>query len=183
MHENYIDIDLEDIENGKKLNWLRAAVLGANDGIVSVSSVIVGVAGAENSTRFILTAGIAALVAGALSMATGEYVSVSSQKDAEIKLGVRKQKLINPSNAAFASALSFLSGGVIPIIAVSIFPINFRITATFISVICVLIIIGFLSARAGKANKTKAIIRVVVGGLLAMLITFSIGKLFGVSGI
>ena len=181
MHEN--DIHLQDIKNGEKLNWLRAAVLGANDGIVSVSSVVVGVAGAENSTRFILTAGIAALVAGSLSMAVGEYVSVSSQRDAEIKLEVDELKLINPSHAAYASALSFISGGIVPVFAVSFFPVSFRIGATFISVVFVLILIGFLSARAGKANKTKAIVRVVVGGLLAMLITFSIGKLFGISGI
>jgi VIT1/CCC1 family predicted Fe2+/Mn2+ transporter len=69
--------------SGGKLNWLRAAVLGANDGIVSVSAVIVGVAGASSSSSFILTAGIAAVVAGALSMAVGEYISVSTQRDTE----------------------------------------------------------------------------------------------------
>ena len=57
--------------SGSLLNWLRAAVLGANDGIVSVASIVAGVAGASNSTSFILTAGIAGLVAGALSMAVG----------------------------------------------------------------------------------------------------------------
>ncbi|MBY0472908.1 VIT family protein [Patescibacteria group bacterium] len=66
-----------------KLNWLRAAVLGAQDGVVSVSSIIVGVAGASDSRAFILTAGVAGLVAGALSMAAGEYVSVSTQRDTE----------------------------------------------------------------------------------------------------
>ncbi len=78
--------------SGSKLNWLRAAVLGANDGIVSVSSVIVGVAGATKDTKVILTAGIAALVAGALSMAVGEYVSVSTQRDTERAL-LAKEKL------------------------------------------------------------------------------------------
>ena len=66
-----------------KLNWLRAAVLGANDGIISVASIIVGVAGASSSSAFILTAGVAGLVAGALSMGLGEYVSVSAQLDTE----------------------------------------------------------------------------------------------------
>src|SRR4051812_49224125 len=66
-----------------KMNWLRAAVLGANDGIVSVASIVVGVAGASNSSEFILTAGVAGLTAGALSMAVGEYVSVSTQGDTE----------------------------------------------------------------------------------------------------
>lgn len=63
--------------------WLRAAVLGANDGIVSVSSLIVGVAAADPSPRAVLIAGVAGLVAGAMSMAAGEYVSVSSQSDTE----------------------------------------------------------------------------------------------------
>jgi VIT1/CCC1 family predicted Fe2+/Mn2+ transporter len=64
-------------------NWLRAAVLGANDGILSTSSLILGVAGSGASQRAVITAGVAALVAGALSMAAGEYVSVSSQRDTE----------------------------------------------------------------------------------------------------
>ncbi|HEY3776322.1 MAG TPA: VIT family protein [Solirubrobacteraceae bacterium] len=64
-------------------NWLRAAVLGANDGILSVSSLILGVSGSGASRQAVITAGIAALVAGALSMAAGEYVSVSSQRDTE----------------------------------------------------------------------------------------------------
>ena len=66
-----------------KMNWIRAAVLGANDGIVSVSGLVVGVAGATTNEGAILTAGIAGLVAGALSMSAGEYVSVSSQRDSE----------------------------------------------------------------------------------------------------
>jgi VIT1/CCC1 family predicted Fe2+/Mn2+ transporter len=66
-----------------KLNWLRAGVLGANDGIVSVAGVVVGVAGASSDLQAILTAGVAATVAGAFSMAGGEYVSVSTQRDTE----------------------------------------------------------------------------------------------------
>lgn len=66
-----------------RIGWLRAAVLGANDGILSVSSIIVGVAAAQPEVPAILLAGVAALVAGAMSMAAGEYVSVSSQADAE----------------------------------------------------------------------------------------------------
>lgn len=67
----------------QRLNWLRAGVLGANDGIVSVAAIVVGVAGATSSTGPILTAGVAGLVGGAISMALGEYVSVSSQSDSE----------------------------------------------------------------------------------------------------
>lgn len=68
---------------GNRSNWLRAAVLGANDGLLSVASIVIGVAAAQTTKENILLAGIAGLVAGAFSMAAGEYVSVSSQKDLE----------------------------------------------------------------------------------------------------
>jgi VIT1/CCC1 family predicted Fe2+/Mn2+ transporter len=67
----------------ERIGWLRAAVLGSNDAIVSVSSIMMGVGATEASTRAMLVAGVAGLVAGAMSMAVGEYVSVSSQRDAE----------------------------------------------------------------------------------------------------
>src|SRR5689334_6988814 len=67
----------------ERIGWLRAAVLGANDGIVSTASLVVGVAAAEATRQNVLVAGVAGLVAGALSMAAGEYVSVSSQADTE----------------------------------------------------------------------------------------------------
>ncbi|GAA3595544.1 membrane protein [Agrococcus terreus] len=78
-----------------KLNWLRAGVLGANDGIVSTSALMVGVAGAGTGPAGILTAGVAALVAGAFSMAVGEYVSVSSQRDSERAAIRREQALLD----------------------------------------------------------------------------------------
>lgn len=71
---------------GSLMNWLRAAVLGANDGIVSVAGLVVGVAGATESRAIIFTAGLAGLISGALSMAAGEFVSVSSQRDTETAL-------------------------------------------------------------------------------------------------
>ena len=74
-----------------RLNWLRAGVLGANDGIVSVAAIGVGVAGATSATGPILTASLAALVGGAISMALGEYVSVSSQRDTEDALIAKEQ--------------------------------------------------------------------------------------------
>ncbi len=221
----------------KKLNWLRAAVLGANDGIVSVASIIVGVAGASSSTGFILTAGVAGLVAGALSMAVGEFISVSTQLDAEkamiekeiyelthnaeaellelaaiyeskglspetakivaeelsakdafkahfdAELGINPDFLTDPWHAAYASALSFFCGAIIPIIAVVVTPAPFRILMTFASVIVALVITGALSANAGGSKKIIAIARVVIGGMLAMIVTFGIGKMFGISGI
>ncbi len=227
----------QDPKSNQKLNWLRASVLGANDGIVSVSALIVGVAGSTNDLRLILTAGIAATVGGALSMAVGEYISVSTQRDTErallekerwelenvpeqefaelamlyeakglsqntaqlvakeltkhdafaahvdIELGIDPSDLTNPWHAAYASAVAFLSGAIIPLATVWLLPSSFRIVGTFISVLVALVVTGMLSAYAGGANKMKATIRVVLGGMLAMLITFGVGKLFGVSGI
>ncbi len=72
-----------ELHRTERIGWLRAAVLGANDGIVSTASLVVGVAAANSSRHEILLAGIAGVVAGALSMAAGEYVSVSSQADTE----------------------------------------------------------------------------------------------------
>ncbi len=229
--------EIQTSSTNKKLNWLRAAVLGANDGIVSVSAVIVGVAGASSSRGFVLTAGVAALVAGALSMAVGEYVSVSSQRDTEkalidtermelelapekeleelvviyegkglsrataevvakeltakdafaahldAELNIDPNDLTNPFHAAYASGIAFFCGAIVPIIAILIVPVSMEIVATFVAVFIALIITGILSAHAGGANKVKATIRVVVGGILAMVITFGIGKLFGVVGI
>jgi VIT1/CCC1 family predicted Fe2+/Mn2+ transporter len=75
-----------------RLNWLRAGVLGANDGIVSVAAIVVGVAGATSAVAPILTAGVAGLVGGAISMAVGEYVSVSSQRDSQRALIAKERQ-------------------------------------------------------------------------------------------
>lgn len=222
---------------GKKLNWLRASVLGANDGIVSIAALVVGVAGASNSPGFILTAGVAGLVAGAISMGVGEYISVSAQRDTEkaliekerrelidnpeleleelagiyahkglsvqtsrlvaqeltdrdaftahldAELGIDPHNLVNPWHAAYASAAAFFCGAIIPLLMIIIPPAPLRVPVTFLGVLIALIITGTLSAHAGGASKKKAIIRVVFGGMLAMIVTFGIGKLFGISGI
>lgn len=224
-------------KSGQKLNWLRASVLGANDGIVSVASIVVGVAGASNSTSFIMTAGVAGLVAGALSMGVGEYVSVSTQRDTEkallekerrelietpdeelkeliaiyerkglsnqtavvvakeltekdafaahvdAELGINPDNLTDPWHAAYASTLSFFCGAIIPLLMILLPPPSWRIPVTFIGVLIALVITGALSAHAGGARKRKAVLRVVIGGILAMIVTFGIGKLFGVAGI
>jgi len=85
-----------EVHRSHRVGWLRAAVLGANDGIVSTSSLIIGVAAANTTQDNILLAGVAGLVAGAMSMAAGEYVSVSSQSDTEnADLALEKQSLEN----------------------------------------------------------------------------------------
>lgn len=222
-----------DMADNSKLNKLRAAVLGANDGIVSISSVVMGVAGATSDSKAISIAGLAALIAGALSMAVGEYVSVSSQSDAE-KAYIKEEKkdlknnpemeldelareymkhgvssklahqvaaeltkkdalrahlrmhfnldpddINNPWHAAIASLLAFTVGGIVPFLTIVLFPAHLRIPATVVSVLICLVAVGYLSARAGNADKTRAVGRVVFGGLLAMGITYLVGVIFG----
>ena len=220
-----------------KLNWLRASVLGANDGIVSIAGLVVGVAGATDSIQIILTAGTAGIVAGAISMAAGEYVSVSSSRDTErallekeryelkhfpeeelkelasiyehkglssatalivaneltakdaykahvdAELGIDPDNLTNPWHAAFASAAAFLIGASIPMTAILIPPVAYRIPVAFASVLVALAITGTVSAKIGDAKVMQAVIRVVGGGALAMAVTYGVGKFFGVSGI
>ncbi|MGH7240132.1 MAG: VIT1/CCC1 transporter family protein [Candidatus Saccharimonadales bacterium] len=216
-----------------KLNWLRAAVLGVNDGLVSVSSIVLGVGGAGVSRGTIFTAGLAGLVAGALSMAVGEYVSVSSQRDSErayiakekislrdhseaelkelgaiyeakglspktahqvakeltaqdpikthldAELNLDEEDLNNPAQAAVASLISFSIGGFIPLIVVLASGESIRLVVTFLAVLAALVITGYVSATIGRASRKRAVIRVVVGGAVAMIVTYGIGALFG----
>ncbi len=83
LKNNKTHLEAHSSGQGARLNWLRASVLGANDGIVSVAGLVMGVAGATDSSSTILAAGIAGIISGAISMAAGEYVSVSSQRDSE----------------------------------------------------------------------------------------------------
>jgi len=220
-----------------KLNWLRAAVLGANDGIVSIAGLVLGVAGATSSHTAVFAAGIAGIIAGAISMAAGEYVSVSSSRDTErallekekfelkhhpeeelielaqiyekkglskntaitvakeltakdpiaahfdAELGIDPDNLTNPWHAAYASAGSFFAGALIPLIAITLPPDELRIPVAFVSVVLALVLTGILSAKVGGANPMKASARVVAGGILAMVVTYSIGRLFNISGI
>ena len=96
---------------GSRLNWLRAGVLGANDGIVSTAGLVIGVAAAGTSTSALAAAGIAALAAGAVSMALGEYVSVSAQRDTEQVL-VQKERweLSNMPDAEHQELVGILRG-------------------------------------------------------------------------
>src|ERR1700682_6228114 len=90
----------QEIHLVNRIGWLRAAVLGANDGIISTASLIVGVAVAAATQNGVLIAGVAGLVAGAMSMAAGEYVSVSSQSDSE-QADLRRERRELSENAAF----------------------------------------------------------------------------------
>jgi vacuolar iron transporter family protein len=216
-----------------KLNWLRAAVLGANDGIVSTAGIVIGVAAATAERGPVLTAGIAGLAAGALSMAVGEYVSVSTQRDteralldtetqelklqpdaeldelaalyearglsaetarqaateltahnplaahAELELRLDPEQLTNPWLAAISSAVSFTIGALLPLIAILLPPASTRIAITVAAVLLALAITGWVAARLGGAKPLLPILRVTIGGALAMAITFGIGHLVG----
>lgn len=169
----------------EKMNRLRAGVLGANDGIVSTAAVVLGVAGASSSPQAIIIAGMASLVGGAISMALGEYVSVAAQLDSE-KAALRRLgrephpgELVSPMGAAIASFLSFVVGALIPLLAVALPPVAWRVPAAFIATLIALAITGYVSARIGDADPKRATLRVVIGGFLGLGATFLIGHLFG----
>ncbi|MFE3191027.1 VIT family protein [Nocardia sp. NPDC059240] len=226
-----------DASLASRLNWLRAGVLGANDGIVSTAGLVVGVAAASTETDAILTAGIAGLAAGAISMAVGEYVSVSTQRDteralltkerrelaeepeyelaeltqiyrdkglsaetarvvaeeltahdafaahAEAELGLDPHDLTNPWHAALSSAVSFTLGAILPILAILLPPTQWRIPVCFAAVLVALAVTGSVSSRLGGSDPRRAVLRVVIGGALAMAVTYGIGQLAGVSGL
>jgi VIT1/CCC1 family predicted Fe2+/Mn2+ transporter len=214
-------------------NWLRAAVLGANDGIVSTASLVLGVAASGASGTAIVTAGIAGLAAGALSMAAGEYVSVSSQRDSEAadlrleehelhadpdgelrelagiyerrglapdlalqvaaalstggalaahardELGLDEQRRARPLQAAWASAVSFSAGAVLPLVAIGISPASTRVAICVAVTLVGLALLGYTGARLGGAPQLRATARVVVWGAAAMAVTAGIGALVG----
>lgn len=213
--------------------WLRAAVLGANDGIVSTACLVLGVAAANSESGPVITAGIAGLVAGALSMAVGELVSVGSQKDTEEadiaretselatmpehelnelteiyvakglsrelaarvakeltandaltvhlveELGITEGTRAKPFQAAASSATSFALGAALPLVAIALAPVSIRIALTVGVSVVSLGMLGAISAELGGASKSRAALRVVVGGLVAMALTMGIGALVG----
>ena len=166
----------------KKLNWLRASVLGANDGIVSIAGIVVGVAASGAKTPEVLVAGVAALVAGAVSMAGGEYTSVSAQKDTEIAYGrAIHQVTARPWSAAWSSMAAFTAGGVLPLVAITGPWIEYRIPATFVSVVLALAMTGLWAAQVGKGSKRKSVTRNVAVSILTMSLAYLVGAVLGVT--
>jgi vacuolar iron transporter family protein len=215
-----------------RIGWLRAAVLGANDGIVSIGSLIIGIAAAAGTYQHVLLTGVAGLVAGAMSMAAGEFVSVSSQADSEKaglrreaealkacplvereelaviyagrgvdpalarevasqlmardalgalardELGISEIAIARPFQAAFASAVSFTSGGAAPLLAVLLVSGRALVAAVFLVSLSSLALLGALGARAGGAPVGNAVGRVSFWGALAMAITAAAGVAF-----
>jgi vacuolar iron transporter family protein len=216
-------------------NWLRAAVLGANDGIISISSLAIGVAAASSAREPILLATVAGLVAGALSMAAGEYVSVSSQTDTERadierevkelaempeeelrilaqiyerrglkketallvateltmkdalgahvrdELGINEISQANPMQAAFASGAAFTVGGILPLLATLLAPVEGMEYWLYGLTIVFLVVLGIVAARTGGSKVGKAVLRITVWGTLAMGLSALAGHIFGVN--
>jgi len=216
-----------------RIGLLRAMVLGANDGIISTACLVLGVAAATTQRSAILTAGMAGLVAGAASMALGEYVSVSSQRDSEQsdiakekwelehtpdielaelagiyrkkglpqalahevaveltkhdalkthlaeELGIHEATRARPLQASVGSAGSFAVGAAIPLVAVALFSEVMRFTGTIAIVVLALVALGVSSSKYGGADPVRPVIRVVLGGLVAIALTMVVGKLFG----
>jgi vacuolar iron transporter family protein len=215
------------------IGWLRASVLGANDGIVSTSSLILGVAAAHASHANVLLSGTAALVAGAMSMATGEYVSVYSQADTEAaalaqeraeldvdfagerrelteiyvrrgldanlaaqvaaqlmahdalgshardELGFSAGTKARPLQAALASAGSFATGAVLPLLVAAWAPESYLIISIVIVSLVCLLILGGWSAKVGGADMRTGALRVAFWSALAMAVTALAGSIVG----
>jgi len=219
-----------------RAGWLRAAVLGANDGLVSTASLMVGIA-AAGKTDLLITAGIAGISAGAMSMAVGEYVSVRSQNDVEAsdrlleiehlaadpdgelqelqhiyidrgltpalalqvalemhrkdpleahlrdELGQSPQTKAKPVQAAFASAIAFTSGGLIPFVGAFAPSLGAQGWSIVGFTVAGLMLTGVVSARISGSKVLVPTVRVLIGGCLGMAITAGIGQIANVSGL
>ncbi|KAK1386018.1 vacuolar iron transporter-like [Heracleum sosnowskyi] len=186
----------ESFDYSQRAQWLRAAVLGANDGLVSVASLMMGIGAVKNDVAVMIITGFAGLVAGACSMAIGEFVSVYSQLDIEVAQMKRerkleedneqseKEKLPNPIQAAFASALAFSLGALVPLLAASfIGDYKVRLIVVIVAVTIALVAFGGVGAVLGRTPVVKSCLRVLIGGWIAMAITFGLTKLIGSSGL
>ncbi|XP_059651111.1 vacuolar iron transporter homolog 4-like [Cornus florida] len=190
-----------DFDYSQRAQWIRAAVLGANDGLVSVASLMMGVGGVNKDVKAMILTGFAGLVAGACSMATGEFVSVYSQLDIELAQMKRekrrgmgdnevavqetqKEKLPNPVQAALASALAFSLGALVPLLAAAfIHDHKVRMGVVVAAATLALVVLGGVGAVLGRTPVVKSCARVLIGGCMAMAITFGLTKLIGIGGL
>lgn len=215
----------------QKVNILRASVMGANDGIISIAGIVIGVAATTNNAYSILISGLSGTLAGMISMCMGEYVSVSTQKDSQKmaliserqrlddqyqeefnyvqqkyedqdidpklakqatkelmdkdalstvvqeRYGFNPKEFTSPYAAAIASFISFPTGSVLPMLAVTLAPAESRILATAIAVLIALLITGYCAAILSNSNRLKSSIRNAIAGLLTMGVTYIIGQL------
>ncbi|KAM3388501.1 hypothetical protein ACQJBY_010953 [Aegilops geniculata] len=168
-----------------RAQWLRAAVLGANDGLVSVASLMIGVSAVNDAGKTMLVSGLAGLVAGACSMAIGEFVSVYAQYDIEVAQIKRdgakgkKESLPSPTLAALASALAFAVGALLPLLAGGfVRPRGARVGAVCAATTVGLAGFGAAGGYLGGASVARSGFRVLLGGWVAMAVTYGVLWLF-----
>ncbi|KAF8660014.1 hypothetical protein HU200_058099 [Digitaria exilis] len=183
--------DMDD-DLSQRANWLRAAVLGANDGLVSTASLMLGVGAVKADARAMVISGFAGLLAGACSMAIGEFVSVCSQRDVELaqldrdgkRGGDEEKALPSPVQAAAASALAFSVGALVPLLAAGfIRDYRLRFAVVIALATATLAAFGCVGAVLGRAPVLRSCARVVLGGWAAMGVTFGLMRLFKATGI
>lgn len=207
-------------------------MLGANDGIVSIAALLLGVIASGAAPLIIFISGLAATIAGAVSMALGEYVSVSAQRDTErmliakekeelarfpeeehaemrdilteygltqstadlaateishgnalaahlkLELGIDSEELTSPWAAAFWSAISFFAGALLPMLTVLLVPGDLRGISVYAVTLLALLITGYVSSVLSQTPRTRAMLRLVIGGALGLAATYGIGLLF-----
>ncbi|CAL9222328.1 unnamed protein product [Arabidopsis halleri] len=192
-------VEKEEVDYMQRAQWLRAALLGANDGLVTVASLMMGVGSIKEDVKAMLLVGFAGLVAGACSMAIGEFVSVCTQRDietAQMKRAIenktslsaideqeeeeKKERLPNPGQAAIASALAFSVGAAMPLLG-AVFIENHKVRMVVVAVVATiaLVVFGVTGAVLGKTSVAKSSVRVVIGGWMAMALTFGLTKFIG----
>lgn len=218
-----------------RLNTLRAGVLGANDGIVSTSALLLGVIATGAGATAVFTAGLSAAVAGAVSMALGEYVSVSAQRDSErsliaketgelaqmpveetdemaqilegygisaatarqaaeeigagdplaahlqLELGIDEDDLTSPWAAAGSSAVSFILGALLPMLAVLVAPHPVAAVVVAVVTLLAMAVTGCVSAKLAGNPVLRSCLRLVGGGALGLAVTYGIGSFFDVA--
>jgi vacuolar iron transporter family protein len=216
----------------ERAGWLRAAVLGANDGIISVTSLVIGMAASGASSHILLVTCVAGLISGAASMAAGEYISVKSQEDIEKadlarearelqqhpehelaeltqiyiqrgldrqlaeqvaqqltehnalhahardEIGILEQTAAQPLTAAFASALAFSVGSLVPLLSILILPEVYVSKGIVWVGVLSLGVLGAIASYAGGVNVYKGALRIMLWGIIAMLFSAWIGSLF-----
>lgn len=214
-----------------RLNRIRAAVLGGNDGVTSTAGLVVGVAAATTNTTTLMIAGLTGLVAGSLAMGGGEYTSVQAQRDsqeallnaqraelvavpaeeldelahlymqkglslrlarevaaeltkrdalaahAEAELGIDVEDLVKPWEASLASALSYLAGGALSLVAILLPPRTYRIPVCVAAVLLGLGLTGYFAARLGRAPGGRATLRNILVGGATMAVTYALGSI------
>lgn len=183
----------EEVDYSQRAQWLRAAVLGATDGFVSIASLMMGVGAVKKDVKAMILTGFA-------GMAIGEFVSVYSQLNIEVSQmkrdkrtrgdlanseeGNEKEKLPNPMQAAMASALAFMVGAIVPLLTAAFIGDHIVRTEVVVAAVSLaLVVFGSVGAVMGRTFVFKSCARVLIGGWMAMAITFGLTKLIGSTGL